>query len=236
MVSSHIVETRERARALILEGRVEVAGRMMSKPGTWVNPQDAVTLNQPDHPYVSRGGVKLEGALRAFRIDPGGKVALDVGASTGGFTHCLLLNGANKVYAVDVGYGQLAWSLRTDPRVILHERTNIRNLPTEKIPEKVHLAVADVSFISLKKVVPCIRLFLATDAEMLCLIKPQFEVGKGEVGKGGVVRNPEKIEQVLESMRAFARENGLRICGIEESVLQGAKGNREFFIHLKSLP
>lgn len=233
LVSSRLVETRERARALILEGRVEVAGKRMDKPGTWVHPEDTVNLSRPDHPYVSRGGVKLQGALQAFGVDPDGKVALDVGASTGGFTHCLLLHGARKVYAVDVGYGQFAWSLRQDSRVMLNERTNIRTLAAEKIPEKVDLAVADVSFISLKKVIPCIFAFLLPDAEMLCLVKPQFEVGKGEVGKGGVVRDPKKIDVVLESMRSFARAEGLRVCGLQESVLKGPKGNREFFLHLK---
>jgi len=233
LVASGLVGTRERARALILEGRVEVSGRRLEKPGAWVGPEEPVALSQPDHPYVSRGGVKLEGAIRAFGVDPEGKVALDVGASTGGFTHCLLLNGARKVYAVDVGYGQFDWSLRNDSRVVLYERMNIRFLPEEKIPEGIDLAVMDVSFISLKKVIPCVVPFLVPEGQVLCLIKPQFEAGKGKVGKGGVVRDPEQIQQILEDMRSFAQGQDLAFCGIRESVLKGPKGNREFFLYAR---
>lgn len=233
MVSSHLVETRERARALILSGRVDVDGHRILKPGTGVDPHASVTLLQPDHPYVSRGGVKLEGALRVFQVSPQGKVALDVGASTGGFTHCLLLHGARRVYAVDVGYGQFAWSLRQDPRVRLFERTNIRHLGPGKITEEVDLAVVDVAFISLKKVLPCVLLLLSPVAELLCLVKPQFEAGKGNVGKGGVVRDTGKIQAILDGMHAFVRSEGLHLMGTAESVLRGPKGNREFFIHLQ---
>ena len=233
LVASGLAATRERARALILEGRVEVSGRRLDKPGAWVAPGEPVALSRPDHPYVSRGGVKLEGALRSFGLDPGGKVALDVGASTGGFTHCLLLHGAGKVYAVDVGYGQFAWSLRKDPRVVLFERTNIRSLPAGKIPDAIDLAVMDVSFISLKKVIPCVVPLLDRDAEMLCLVKPQFEAGRGKVGKGGVVRDPELVRQILEDMRSFVEEQHLAFCGIRESLLKGPKGNREFFLYAR---
>jgi 23S rRNA (cytidine1920-2'-O)/16S rRNA (cytidine1409-2'-O)-methyltransferase len=233
LVDSGLAPTRERARALILEGRVEVSGLLRNKPGAWVGPEEPVTLGEPDHPYVSRGGVKLEGALRALDVSPEGKVALDVGASTGGFSHCLLLKGASRVYAVDVGYGQFAWSLRNDPRIVLHERTNIRSFTAEKIPEEIDLAVMDVSFISLRKVIPCVLPFLGPRGEVLCLIKPQFEVGKGKVGKGGVVRDPELVHQVLVELRAFAEGQGLAFCGMEESVLKGPKGNREFFLYAR---
>ena len=233
LVASGLVASRERARALILEGRVEVAGRRIDKPGARVGPEEPVALSQPDHPYVSRGGVKLEGALRAFDVNPEGKVALDVGASTGGFTHCLLLSGAHKVFAVDVGYGQFAWSLRNDSRVVLFERTNIRTLSTEKIPEAIELAVMDVSFISLKKVIPCVLPVLAREGEMICLVKPQFEAGKGKVGKGGVVRDEEQIQGILEDMRTFVEDQRLAFCGIRESVLKGPKGNREFFLYAR---
>ena len=233
LVASGLVATRERARALILEGRVEVAGRRLDKPGALVGPDEPVALSQPDHPYVSRGGVKLEGALRAFDVNPEGRVALDVGASTGGFTHCLLLHGAHKVFAVDVGYGQFAWSLRNDSRVVLFERTNIRTLSTEMIPEAIELAVMDVSFISLKKVIPCVIPVLAREGEMICLVKPQFEAGKGKVGKGGVVRDEEQIQEIMKDMRTFVEDQRLVFCGIRESVLKGPKGNREFFLYAR---
>lgn len=233
LVASGLAATRERARALILEGRVQVSGRCLDKPGAWVSPEEPVSLSRPDHPYVSRGGVKLEGALRDFALDPTGKVAMDVGASTGGFTHCLLLHGARKVYAVDVGYGQFAWGLRKDPRVVLHERTNIRFLPAEKIPEGVDLAVVDVSFISLKQVIPRVVPFLVPEGCILCLVKPQFEAGKGKVGKGGVVRDPEQIRQILEDMRSFVEGRDLVFSGIGESVLRGPRGNREFFLYAR---
>jgi len=235
LVASGLVASRERARALILEGRVEVAGRRLDKPGAWVGPEESVALSQPDHPYVSRGGVKLEGALRAFDVNPEGKVALDVGASTGGFTHCLLLSGAHKVFAVDVGYGQFAWSLRNDSRVVLFERTNIRTLSTEMVPEAIDLAVMDVSFISLKKVIPCVLPVLAREGEMICLVKPQFEAGKGKVGKGGVVRDEEQIQAILGDMKTFVEDQRLVFYGIRESVLKGPKGNREFFLYARQL-
>ncbi len=233
LVDSGLVATRERARAVILEGRVEVAGRKREKPGTWVGPEEPVTLIRPDHPYVSRGGVKLAGALASFDVNPQGRVALDVGASTGGFTHCLLLHGASRVVAVDVGYGQFAWSLRNDPRIVLFERTNIRSLKPEQVSEDIGLAVMDVSFISLKKVIPCVIPLLAPRAEMLCLVKPQFEAGKGRVGKGGVVRDTDLIHEILEDMKSFVKDRGLAFCGIEESVLKGPKGNREFFLYAR---
>ncbi len=233
LVASGLAASRERARALILEGRVEVSGKRVDKPGTFVDPGDRVDLRRPDHPYVSRGGVKLEGALRSFEVDPAGKVALDVGASTGGFTHCLLLHGASRVFAVDVGYGQFDWRLRNDPRVALFERTNIRSMAEGTVPEEVDLAVVDVSFISLKKVIPCVRPLLARPAELLCLIKPQFEAGKGRVGKGGVLRDMDQIQEILDDMQSFVVAQNLKVCGVCESVLRGPKGNREFFLYAR---
>lgn len=234
LVSSGLVATRERARSLILAGRVSVAGRRVDKPGAQIDPADSVALAEPDHPYVSRGGVKLEGALRAFGISVQGRTALDVGASTGGFTHCLLLHGARKVYAVDVGYGQFAWKLRTDPRVVLFERTHIRDLDRRKLADPVDLAVIDVSFISLKKVLPWVRPLVRPGGEILCLVKPQFEVGKGRVGKGGVVRDPALHKEVLEELERFASKQGLERVGVEPSCLLGPEGNREFFLFLRT--
>ena len=233
LVSANLVTSRERARALILEGRVEVAGRIIDKPGTGIHPGERVVLIEPDHPYVSRGGVKLEGAIKDLGINPEGKVALDVGASTGGFTHCLLLHGAKEVYAVDVGYGQFAWSLRQHEKVKLFERTNIRYFSPEKVSRAIDLAVVDVSFISLKTVIPLLPPFLASEAEVLCLIKPQFEVGKGNVGKGGVVRDPVLIQEVVDDIEGFARLKGFDVPGIAASVIKGPKGNQEFFIYLR---
>ena len=188
------------------KGRVEVAGRRRDKPGAWVGPEEPVALSQPDHPYVSRGGVKLEGALRAFDVNPEGKVALDVGASTGGFTHCLPSTAHTRCSPWMSATGQFAWSLRNDSRVVLFERTNIRTLSAEMIPEAIELAVMDVSFISLKKVIPCVVPVLAREGEMICLIKPQFEAGKGKVGKGGVVRDEVQIQGILEDMRTFVED------------------------------
>lgn len=234
LVSSGLVPTRERARSLILAGRVSVSGRRLDKPGTQIDPGEPVALIEPDHPYVSRGGVKLEGALRAFGVSVEGKTALDVGASTGGFTDCLLLHGASRVYAVDVGYGQFAWKLRTDPRVVLFERTHIRDLDRSRIPEPVDLAAIDVSFISLKKVLPWVRPFVGPAGEILCLVKPQFEVGKGRVGKKGVVRDPALHREVLEDLASFAAGQDLECLGIEPSCLLGPEGNREFFLFLRN--
>jgi 23S rRNA (cytidine1920-2'-O)/16S rRNA (cytidine1409-2'-O)-methyltransferase len=236
LVSSGLAETRQRAQALILAGKVEVDGLRMVKPGVSVDPGRAVTLIEREHPYVSRGGLKLEGALRDFRVSPEGWVCLDAGASSGGFTHCLLLNGAAKVYAVDVGYGQFDWSLRQDPRVVLQERTNVRYLSRGQVPEAVDLLVADLSFISLKKVLPTLLPFLGPRGELLCLVKPQFEAGRERVGRGGVVRDPEVLRDVLQEMEAFVQGRGLDLLGTRESVIKGPKGNREFFLHARVGP
>jgi 23S rRNA (cytidine1920-2'-O)/16S rRNA (cytidine1409-2'-O)-methyltransferase len=233
LVEKGMVQSRERARALIMEGRIAVDGNMVDKPGTRVPTEARLTLLGEDLPYVSRGGVKLEGALRAFSLDPAEMVVLDVGASTGGFTDCVLSKGARKVYAVDVGYGQLAWRLQKDPRVINLERTNVRYLGKEDVPEAVDLILIDASFISVEKFLAHVLEFLRQDGHVVILIKPQFEVGKGEVGKGGVVKDPGLHEKVIERISRFSRGLGMQVMGLTESPLLGPKGNKEFFIHLK---
>lgn len=233
LVDRALVPSRERARALILAGKVVVGEHAVDKAGAQVAEDAPVRLKGEDIPYVSRGGLKLEKGLDHFAVDPAGRVAVDVGASTGGFTDCLLQRGAAKVFAVDVGYGQLAWSLREDPRVVNLERTNIRELTTERLGERPSLAVIDASFISLDKVLPPTLALLAPDAEVLALIKPQFEVGKGQVGKGGVVRDAEQHAAVVERIRTLAESLGCLILGVTESPILGPKGNREFLIHLR---
>lgn len=214
-------------------GRITVDGQIIDKPGTRV-PLDAhIQLPGEDLPYVSRGGQKLEGALKAFGIDPSGRVVVDVGASTGGFTDCVLQKGAQKVYAVDVGYGQLAWKLQKDPRVVSLERRNIRYLRREEVQEEADLILVDASFISIEKFLPHLLEFLKGGGDLICLIKPQFEVGRGEVGKGGVVRNPVLHQKVIDRISQFSRGLGLKVLQVVESHLRGPKGNKEFFIHLK---
>ena len=229
-----LVPSRQRARALILAGKVMVNHHVLDKPGAIVKEDAEISLKGPDHPYVSRGGQKLEKALQHFNIDPTGMVCLDVGASTGGFSDCLLQHGAEQVFAVDVGYGQLAWKLRTDPRVVAIERTNIRRMPPDALPVPVDLVVIDVSFISLKIVVPSVRQFMKPKAMILALIKPQFEVGKGEVGKGGVVRSPHQHQAVIEALTLFFKNTGLSCSPVVESPVLGPRGNREFMILLKN--
>jgi 23S rRNA (cytidine1920-2'-O)/16S rRNA (cytidine1409-2'-O)-methyltransferase len=233
LVDRGIAPTRERARALILSGIVMVAEERVDKAGAMVATDAEIRLRGEDHPYVSRGGVKLKGALNAFDIDVAGLVALDVGASTGGFTDCLLQAGAKKVYAVDVGYGQFAWKLRKDERVVLFEKTNIRFFDGRGIEDTVDIATVDTSFISLKLVLPRVVSLIGEKAFILALIKPQFEVGKGEVGKKGVVTDPAAHERVIEDITAFCRGLQLEASGICESPLSGPAGNREFFIYLK---
>ncbi len=233
LVERGLAAGRERARALILAGRVLVDGQPADKAGRAVPPDAAVSVRGEDLPYVSRGGLKLAEALTAFGIDPAGWVCLDVGASTGGFTDCLLQNGAERVYAVDVGYGQLAWSLRRDSRVIPIERTNVRQMALDALPERVDLITVDVSFISLKIVIPAALPFLRPAGEVVALIKPQFEVGRGRVGKGGVVRDPALHEAVLDQLGRFFEESGLECLGRIPSPIQGPKGNREFLVHLR---
>ncbi|MBF0565443.1 MAG: TlyA family RNA methyltransferase [Nitrospirae bacterium] len=249
MVERGLAQSRERAKALVMAGNVLVNGQPALKAGIDVNEDVLITLRGDDIPFVSRGGLKLAHALEVFSIDTAGKIAMDVGASTGGFTDCLLKGGAMRVYAVDVGYGQLAWALRTDPRVVPVERTNIRILPKEAVPEEVDIITIDVSFISLKIVIPAALKFLkragGQKAEttpppedknvpcLLCLVKPQFEVGKGEVGKGGIVRDEERRLRVLEDMKSFVASLGLKVAGTCESPIKGQKGNVEYFIHVE---
>jgi 23S rRNA (cytidine1920-2'-O)/16S rRNA (cytidine1409-2'-O)-methyltransferase len=232
LVDRGIAPTRERAKALILAGIVMVGETRVDKAGALVATDAEVRLRREDHPYVSRGGVKLRSALDTFGIDVTGLVALDVGASTGGFTDCLLQGGAKKVYAVDVGYGQFAWKLRNDKRVVLFEKTNIRFFDGRGIEDSVDIAVVDTSFISLKLVLPRVAALVGEKARILALIKPQFEVGRGEVGKKGVVADPAVHARVIEDMAEFCRGIPLEVRGVCESPLPGPAGNREFFLYL----
>jgi 23S rRNA (cytidine1920-2'-O)/16S rRNA (cytidine1409-2'-O)-methyltransferase len=232
LVDRGLSESRERAQAIIIAGQVLVSGRKIDKAGALV-PEDAeIRILGESLPYVSRGGLKLEAALKEFRIAVEGKVALDVGASTGGFTDCLLQSGVKKVYAVDVGYGQMAWKLRQDARVVTIERTNIREINPSLLPEPIDIAVADVSFISLEKVVPGILKFLKPDAEIIALIKPQFEVGKGQVGKGGIVRDEAARTAAVNRITDYLRGLGLEVKGVIPSPITGQDGNVEYLIYV----
>jgi len=233
LVEKGLAPSQEKARALIYSGCVRVNQVTIAKPGKAVDSGLPVEVKRSEYPYVSRGGIKLEKALVSFRIEVEDKVALDIGASTGGFTHCLLLRGVKRVYAIDVGYGQLAWEIRQDPRVKVMERKNVRFLTLPDIGEQVDLIVVDTSFISLKMIIPPLLDILKDQGTIVALIKPQFEVGKGKVGKGGIVRNQEDQEAVVKELSLFFREKELSVMGIIESPIQGAKGNREFFIHLQ---
>ena len=228
--------SRQRARAMIMAGKILVNNQPVDKAGFFVSATDSVVSKERDIPYASRGGLKLEGALQSLELNPEGCICLDVGASAGGFTDCLLQHGASRVYAVDVGYGQLAWKLRQDPRVVVIERTNIRHMSTETIPEPVDLVTIDVSFISLKIVVPAVTAFMDKDARILALIKPQFEVGKNQVGKGGVVRDRKLHLEVIENLSAFFHAEGFSLGRVLPSPILGPKGNREFFILLELQP
>ena len=233
MVESGLVESRQRAQALIMEGKVWVGKKRMDKAGIRIGRNEVIEIRGEKCPYVSRGGTKLEKALDHWQIAVPGKTFLDVGASTGGFTDCLLQRGADKVGAVDVGYGQLAWKLQCDERVINIERTNIRYLTKEELGFEPDGAVIDVSFISLKKVIPKVIELIKKGGDIIALIKPQFEVAKGEVGKRGVIGDPQTHEKVIQEISSFAVEVGLAVGGIMESPLLGPKGNREFFIFLR---
>lgn len=231
-----LVKSRDEGRALILAGDVLVDDQPITKSGSLIGETALIRLRSKPSPYVSRGGTKLEKALEAFQVEVTGKSALDVGASTGGFTDCLLAHGASRVYAVDVGYGQLDWKLRNDPRVIVFEKTNIRYLELAALPGPVDLATVDVSFISLRLVLPQVRALLVPGGAVVALIKPQFEVGKGKVGKGGVVRSAEERSRVVDEISEAAVALGYAVRGVVESPLTGPKGNREFFIHLDNAP
>ena len=230
VVERGLAETRARAQALIMGGAVSVDGSVVSRPASLVSPGAAVELVSQPVPYVSRGGLKLRHALDQFGLDVSGAVALDVGASTGGFTDVLVQAGARRVYAVDVGYGQLAWRLRNDPRVVVMERTNIRNV--QSLPEMADIAVIDVSFISLHLVLPVVHTLLDERGQAVPLIKPQFEAGRERVGKKGVVRDPAVWREVLERILGYARNTGWTVRGLVRSPILGPAGNVEFLAHL----
>jgi 23S rRNA (cytidine1920-2'-O)/16S rRNA (cytidine1409-2'-O)-methyltransferase len=231
LVSKGLVETREKAKALILGGKVLVGGEKADKPGAFVAQESQVDILHT-MPYVSRGGLKLEAALEYFDISVRDKIIMDVGASTGGFTDCLLQHGAKKVYAVDVGYGQLDWKLRKDPRVVLMEKTNIRYLAKSSISSTIDIITVDVSFISLLKVVPKVLEFIRGNGHIIALIKPQFETERKYVGKGGVVKDEARRIEVVEKIREEMKKISLEVKDVMESPLVGPKGNIEYFIHL----
>jgi 23S rRNA (cytidine1920-2'-O)/16S rRNA (cytidine1409-2'-O)-methyltransferase len=248
LVSKGLVKSREMAKALIMEGKVFVDGKKTTKPGISVSEASNISLKGEDLPYVSRGGLKLEAAINFFNIYVNNKVVMDVGSSTGGFTDCLLKLGAKKVYCIDVGYGQLAWALRTDPRVVVMERTNIRYLADivesqkskvksqefdELSKNNIDMVTVDVSFISLTKVIPSVIGFIREEGEILVLVKPQFEVGKGEVGRGGIVREEEKRMKAVKYIQENSEKLGLKTVGIFQSPVAGQKGNIEYFLYMK---
>lgn len=230
LVERGLAESRAKAQALVLAGVVFSGERRLDKPGTAVAEETAIEVRGQPHPWVSRGGLKLAHALDHFALDPTGVVAVDVGASTGGFTDVLLARGAAKVYAVDVGHGQLAWKLRNDPRVVVLERTNARRLTAAEIPEAPGMVVCDASFIGLETVLPAALSLAKPDAVLVALIKPQFEVGPARVGKGGVVRDPALHEEVCARIAAWLPTLGWTVSGVEPSPILGPEGNREFLI------
>ena len=236
LVERGLAETRSRAQAVIMAGEVYVNGQKADKAGMEVPLEAGIEVRGSACPYVSRGGLKLEKALRDFGVDPTGYVCSDSGASTGGFTDCLLQQGASKVFAIDVGYGQLAWKIRSDPRVVVMERTNIRYVTPEDLGEALDLSVVDVSFISLKIVLPAIQKLLKPTGQVLCLIKPQFEAGKENVGKKGVVRDPAVHEKVLSGFVELAAELGMALKNLTFSPVKGPEGNIEFLGHLSMAP
>lgn len=233
LVERGLVPSRERGQALIIAGQVLVNGQKQDKPGTPVPEESEIRILGEVLPYVSRGGLKLESALKEFALSVEGATALDIGASTGGFTDCLLQHGCKKVYAVDVGYGQMAWKIRQDPRVVTIERVNIRQIDPSLIPELADIAVIDVSFISLEKVIPAILRFLKPQSDIVALIKPQFEVGKGQVGKGGIVRDLAARTAAVDRITSFVREQGCEVKGVIPSPITGQDGNVEFLIHAR---
>lgn len=233
LVEQGLLESRQKAQAVIMAGSVFVDGQRVDKPGTAVPNTAAIQVRGHALPYVSRGGLKLEKAMQTFPLTLDGKVCADIGASTGGFTDCMLQNGAAKVYAVDVGYGQLDWRLRNDGRVVCLERTNARYLTHEQIPEELDFASIDVSFISLKLIFPALYQLLRYGGEVACLIKPQFEAGREKVGKKGVVRDPKVHLEVLESFLTYAKDNAFTVLGITYSPIRGPEGNIEYLGYLK---
>jgi 23S rRNA (cytidine1920-2'-O)/16S rRNA (cytidine1409-2'-O)-methyltransferase len=235
LVDRGLAPSRERARALILAGDVSVDGQPATKAGTAISPEAAVTLRTPDHPWVSRGGLKLIHALDVFGIDPTGMLALDIGASTGGFTDVLLQHGAARVVALDVGHNQIDWKIRSDLRVVVLEGINARYLTPDQLPTdagEFGLVTIDVSFISLRHILPVVPPLLGPGAHVIALVKPQFEAGKGDVGKGGIVRDERIHARVVDEVVEAARQAGLTRRGLEPSPIAGAEGNREFLLHL----
>ena len=233
LVEQGYADSRTKAQAIIMSGNVYVDGQKADKPGVSYEENISLEVRGATCPYVSRGGLKLEKALRDFGVDPTGFVCSDSGASTGGFTDCLLQQGAKKVFAIDVGYGQLDWKIRSDPRVVVMERTNVRYVTPEQLGEPLDLSVIDVSFISLRIVLPVIKTFLKpVSGQVLCLIKPQFEAGKEKVGKKGVVRDPAVHQEVLDDFVALTKEVGFTILGLTFSPVKGPEGNIEFLAHL----
>ena len=232
LVERGYADSRTKAQAIIMSGQVYVAGQKSDKPGISFEETVEIEVRGATCPYVSRGGLKLEKALRDFNVDPTGFVCSDSGASTGGFTDCLLQQGANKVFAIDVGYGQLDWKIRSDPRVVVMERTNIRYVTQEMLGEPLDLSVIDVSFISLRIVLPAVKALLKSTGQILCLIKPQFEAGKEKVGKKGVVREPSTHIEVLDGFVKLANELDFKILGLTFSPVKGPEGNIEFLAHL----
>ena len=233
LVSRGYYPSRERAKAAVMEGCVYIGGRIYDKPGTPVDIEAELEVRGDTCPFVGRGGLKLARAVEVFGLDLNGAVGMDVGASTGGFTDCMLQNGAVKVYSVDVGYGQLAWKLRSDARVVNMEKCNFRYLDPESIPDRMDLISIDVSFISLKLMFPVAEKLLKENGSMVCLVKPQFEAGRDQVGKKGIVRDPEVHRQVIENAAGYALENGLVPQNLTFSPISGAKGNIEYLLHLK---
>ncbi|HEX3027657.1 MAG TPA: TlyA family RNA methyltransferase [Clostridia bacterium] len=233
LVEKGLEQSRERAKALIMSGLVFADNQRVDKPGDEINPDSQIEIRGNTLRYVSRGGLKLEKAMDAFGLEMNGKVCMDIGASTGGFTDCMLQNGASKVYSVDVGYGQLAWKLRNDPKVVNFERTNIRYLTDEQVGEQVDFFSVDVSFISLTLVLPVAYRFLKNNGEAVCLIKPQFEAGREKVGKKGVVRDPRVHVEVIEKVCNFAAKLGFVVEGITFSPVKGPEGNIEYLLYLK---
>jgi 23S rRNA (cytidine1920-2'-O)/16S rRNA (cytidine1409-2'-O)-methyltransferase len=231
LVAEGLVASRAKAQALIMAGEVTVDGRIVTRPGTLIEEGVAIVISEPP-PFVSRGGIKLDHALDEFRLDVRGKVAADIGASTGGFTDCLLKRGASRVYAIDVGYGQLDYRLRQDRRVVVMERVNARYpIP---LPEKVDLATIDLSFISVTKVIPSVAQILKEDGYLVVLVKPQFESRKGEVGKGGIIKDPQLHAAILGRFIVWVVDNGFRLKGLIVSPILGTEGNKEFFVLLRT--
>ena len=233
LVKRNFAESREKAKAVIMSGNVFVDGQREDKAGSTFPPDVSIEVRGHALPYVSRGGLKLEKAMEQFGLDLSGKICMDIGASTGGFTDCMLQNGAKKVFAVDVGYGQLAWKLRTDERVVNMERTNFRYLTSEDVGDELDFASIDVSFISLKIILPVLYTLLKDGGTAVCLIKPQFEAGRDKVGKKGVVREPSVHEEVVETITDFAFQTGFSVLALDFSPIKGPEGNIEYLMYLK---